>query len=128
MYLSDHSQGRYPLLSGPWSLVIDPFLGRGTPIPVVVLSNVLSQILPGISPARTGRYPTARRGGAPLPRTGERVLPVSLTWSFKMVLIRVFPKVDHSANIARIVLVYQLLIKFLLKICQRFGKEFTRFW
>ena len=40
--------------------------------------------------------------------------------------IRVFPKVDHSANIARIVLFDQLLIKFLSKICQIFDKVLVK--
>ena len=46
-----------------------------------------------------------------------------------VLIIRVFPKVDHSANIARIVLVDQLLIKFLLNIWQRFHKFLVKkYW
>ena len=45
----------------------------------------------------------------------------------QVMVTRVFPKVDHSARSDRIVLI-EYTTGFLLKICQRFGKDLTRFW
>ena len=47
-------------------------------------------------------------------------------------LIQAFPKVGHSINAARVVLVECIIgsvveLIFFLKICQRFGQDFTRF-
>ena len=59
--------------------------------------------------------------------SGKIVTALSSSISNK--IIRVFPKIDHSARSGRIVLAeYTTGSVVELKFCQRLAKDFTRFW
>ena len=72
------------------------------------------------------RYKECGRG-AEVP-TAEVLISLIGTMSLPIIQSS-FPKIDHSANFTRIILVdYSIGSVVELNFCQRFGKDFTRFW